>query len=179
MYKALLWAPSNILMPKFDRKRHKAWTKREVTIYHYKKIYWHRDNVKQLKQQYLSLLTYTGGQLWVFLQPCGECLSFYVPLPNSKVHGANMGPSWVLSALDGPHVGPINLAIKVVIFHVGGDNGVSSVINNVQASWEWLDSAMFLYTTHCIFSLYINIYDVDEFLVPIISYIYDIISLYP
>ena len=32
-------------------------------------------------------------------------------LPDSKFHGANMGPTWVLSALDGPHVGPINLAI--------------------------------------------------------------------
>ena len=34
--------------------------------------------------------------------------------PDSKVHGANMGPTWVLSAPDGPHVGPMNLAIMVV-----------------------------------------------------------------
>ena len=26
--------------------------------------------------------------------------------PDSKVHGANMGPTWALSAPDGPHVGP-------------------------------------------------------------------------
>ena len=32
--------------------------------------------------------------------------------PDSKVHGANMGPTCVLSAPDGPHVGPINLAIR-------------------------------------------------------------------
>ena len=31
--------------------------------------------------------------------------------PDSKVHGANMGPTWVLSSLGGPHVGPMNLAI--------------------------------------------------------------------
>ena len=31
---------------------------------------------------------------------------------DNKVHGANMGPTWVLSAPDGPHVGPMNLAIK-------------------------------------------------------------------
>ena len=34
--------------------------------------------------------------------------------PDKKVHGANMGPIWgrqVLSAPDGPHVGPINFAI--------------------------------------------------------------------
>ena len=33
-------------------------------------------------------------------------------IPESKVHGANMGPTWVLSAPDGPHVGPVNLAIR-------------------------------------------------------------------
>ena len=38
-----------------------------------------------------------------------------VNFPNSKVHGANMGPTWDLSAPDGPHVGPMNLAIRVVI----------------------------------------------------------------
>ena len=32
--------------------------------------------------------------------------------PDSKVHGANMGPTWVLSATDGPHVGPMDLAIR-------------------------------------------------------------------
>ena len=35
--------------------------------------------------------------------------------PDNKVHGANMGPTWVLSAPDGPHVGPINLAIREFI----------------------------------------------------------------
>ena len=37
------------------------------------------------------------------------CLFNY---PDSKVHGANMGSTWVLSAPDGPHVGPMNLAIR-------------------------------------------------------------------
>ena len=32
--------------------------------------------------------------------------------PDSKVHGANMGPTWVLSAPDGPHMGLLNLAIR-------------------------------------------------------------------
>ena len=34
--------------------------------------------------------------------------------PDSKVHGANMGPTWVLSVPDGPHIGPMNLAIRVL-----------------------------------------------------------------
>ena len=33
-------------------------------------------------------------------------------IPNSKFHGANMGPTWVLSAPDGSHVGPMNLAVR-------------------------------------------------------------------
>ena len=37
------------------------------------------------------------------------CIAF----PDSKVHEANMGPTWVLSDPDGPHVGPANLAIRV------------------------------------------------------------------
>ena len=33
--------------------------------------------------------------------------------PDNKDHGANVGPNWVLSAPGGPHVGPMNLAIRV------------------------------------------------------------------
>ena len=33
--------------------------------------------------------------------------------PDSKVHGANMGPTWALSAPDGSHVGLMNFAIRV------------------------------------------------------------------
>ena len=32
--------------------------------------------------------------------------------PDGKVYGANMGPTWVLPAPDGPHVGPMNLAFR-------------------------------------------------------------------
>ena len=32
--------------------------------------------------------------------------------PDSKVHGAIVAPTWVLSAPDGPHVGPMNLVIR-------------------------------------------------------------------
>ena len=39
-----------------------------------------------------------------------------IAFPDSKVHGAHMGPTWVLSAPDGPQVGPMNLAIRVVLF---------------------------------------------------------------
>ena len=31
--------------------------------------------------------------------------------PDSKIHGANMGPIWGLHGPGGPHVGPMNFAI--------------------------------------------------------------------
>ena len=39
---------------------------------------------------------------------CGRCIVY----PDSKVHGANMGPTWALSAPGGPHVRPMNLVIR-------------------------------------------------------------------
>ena len=41
-----------------------------------------------------------------------NCLLNAWDVPDSKVHVANMGPTWVLLAPDGPHVGPMNLAIR-------------------------------------------------------------------
>ena len=37
------------------------------------------------------------------------CWLMHWCIPDSKVHGANMGPSWDLSAPAGPHVGPWTL----------------------------------------------------------------------
>ena len=42
--------------------------------------------------------------------------------PDSKVHGTDMGPTWVLSATDGPHIGPWTL-LSELVFAVFGDNG--------------------------------------------------------
>ena len=38
----------------------------------------------------------------------------YARLPDSKVYGANMEPTWVLSVPDGPHVGAMKLANRVI-----------------------------------------------------------------
>ena len=40
-------------------------------------------------------------------------MGFISGFPDSTVHGTNMGPTWVLSAPDGPHVGPMNLDIRL------------------------------------------------------------------
>ena len=36
--------------------------------------------------------------------------------PDSKVYGANMGPTWGRQDPGGPHVGPMNLAISLTIW---------------------------------------------------------------
>ena len=38
-----------------------------------------------------------------------SCGCIIIINPDSKVNGANMGPTWVLLAPDGPHVGPLTL----------------------------------------------------------------------
>ena len=35
--------------------------------------------------------------------------------PDSKVHGANMGPIWDRQDRNGPHVDPMNFAIRVFL----------------------------------------------------------------
>ena len=45
---------------------------------------------------------------------CIPHLHYKDSVPDSKVHEANMGPTWVLSAPGGPHVDPMNLAIRVI-----------------------------------------------------------------
>ena len=47
------------------------------------------------------------GSHWCFCTYCWYS-------PESKVHGVNMEPTWVLSAPDGPHVGHMNLAIRAL-----------------------------------------------------------------
>ena len=46
-------------------------------------------------------------------QPLGHVIN-----PDSKVHGASMGPTWALSAPAGPHVGPMNIAIREALLNL-------------------------------------------------------------
>ena len=45
-----------------------------------------------------------------------EVVFLKVHIPDSKIHGANMGPIWGRQDPGGPHVGPMNFAIWAVIF---------------------------------------------------------------
>ena len=98
--------------------------------------------ILSLYTMYVSCRMYKTGKYWHFKTPYSEiaspnnCFSqssqynyqtigaqiagsgarscFTGAFLDNKVHEANMGPTWVLSAPDGPQVGPMNLAIRVV-----------------------------------------------------------------
>ena len=52
------------------------------------------------------------GELWGVFCELKVWSVFQISNPDRKIHVANMGPTWVLSAPGGPHVGPMNLAIR-------------------------------------------------------------------
>ena len=56
-------------------------------------------------------------------------------ITDNKVHGAIMGLTWVLSAPDGPHVGPVNLAIRF------GTQPYSPVWDPVRRIYLWMSES--------------------------------------
>ena len=60
-------------------------------------------------------------------------------VPDSKVHGANMGPIWGWQDPDGPHVGPMNLAIW-------GVYGNTEYL--ISSKGQWVNEKISL--THCL-----------------------------
>ena len=54
---------------------------------------------------------YTPYQKRIVCQPAPEWQPGHTNNPDSKVHGANMGPTWGWQDPGGPHVGNVNLAI--------------------------------------------------------------------
>ena len=66
---------------------------------------------------------------WLFVSPLHRMLieSSKQAVRDSYVHGANMGPTWVLSFPDGPHVGPM---LSGVVYYGVSDNEANSEIHN-------------------------------------------------
>ena len=60
--------------------------------------------------------------------------------PDSRIHGANMGPTWLLSAPDGPHVGPMNLALRVytpgLLHWHWGSYGMYQILKTFDIHWH-------------------------------------------
>ena len=69
--------------------------------------------------------------------------------PDSKVHGANVGPTWGQQGPGGPHVGPMNLAIWVCMKVVINYSGVCSarlkwsIISTMQVKWVFVSHSRF------------------------------------
>ena len=55
------------------------------------------------------------GSWFKTLTSLKQCNIIHHGHPDSKVQGANIGPTWVLSAPGGSHVGPMNLAVWAVL----------------------------------------------------------------
>ena len=49
--------------------------------------------------------------------PCTPTPAPMKAVPDSEVYGTNMGPTWVLSAPDGPRDGPVNFAPRGANFY--------------------------------------------------------------
>ena len=80
---------------------------------HVQVLYWHMYITKYQWWDipYKHTVSVITKITWIILS-----LYIYVNhIPDSKVQGAKMGPTWVLSAPDGPHVGPMNLAIRDIM----------------------------------------------------------------
>ena len=55
--------------------------------------------------------------------------------PDNKVHVAHKGPTWVLSAPGGTHVGPMNLVIRVIIRTLSLTSDNTLIVYSAN-SWE-------------------------------------------
>ena len=86
----------------------------KITVLIWQHLVWHHDCTPQLKHNVFLccvVVTSTDDIGWPSYSRCRAGPFTYSQAPDSKVRGANMGPTWVLSAPDGPHFGPTDLAI--------------------------------------------------------------------
>ena len=88
-------------------------------------IYWnlqHRIRWRYWKSWWFNKIAYTIQMLMLLLEVYNDWLKFLICLmdtgwweidihPDSKVHGANMGPIWGRQDPGGLHVGPMNFVI--------------------------------------------------------------------
>ena len=70
----------------------------------YRIVNWFAESICHIRTKLYKL--YEG-----YCKGYADC---HITCPDSKVHGANMGPIWGRQDPGGPHVGPMNFAIWVV-----------------------------------------------------------------
>ena len=90
-----------------------------VHIFHWEKYSFHRS-LKSIQNSKTN--TRVQGETFIFELVCTEWQIWgqnnLLTYPDSKIHVANMGPTWVLSSAGGPQVGPMNFAIRVSLSEV-------------------------------------------------------------
>ena len=78
----------------------------------------YRINVRENLKRCIDWGTYLPICIYIYtLQQWHSEWLLVIP-PDSKVHGANMGPIWGRQDPGGPHVGPMNFAISASTCHV-------------------------------------------------------------
>ena len=74
-------------------------------------IWWRHHDVEPVLSHYMN-----QWWTWPLSEPVMSHHKQQTAIPDSKVHGANIGPIWGRQDPGGPHVGPMNLAIWDVLF---------------------------------------------------------------
>ena len=113
------------------------------------------DNVtRQLWRQHVKNISYLIDI--DFINGDIRSWSYKKTIPDSKVHGANMVKTGVLSAPDGPHVGPMNLATlgymckRIMSIHESGwlNRNKTRLQNLAHIMWDTLWPKNQCYRSH-------------------------------
>ena len=83
-------------------------------------ILFHGCVPEELYHHILSVVSYISWESWAFasiiamqsMMCASNWVQYGLSVPDSKIHGANMGPIWGRQDPGGPHVGPMNFAIR-------------------------------------------------------------------
>ena len=75
--------------------------------------WYHKKSVLKSRLKWSDRCWIWSGFTWNNCTRRACCSRLYCVFPDSKVHGANMGPIWGRQYPGGPHFGPMNLAIWV------------------------------------------------------------------
>ena len=119
--------------------------------------------------RFFQLLITNNAKVWRFLhsrtlgkgRSINKCRKHFPGIPDSKVRGANMGPTWVLSAPGVPHVGPENYQGCYRHRTVRcATNGSHSATTNANLRWSSVSS----------YSGFSNILDLDFHIVEILKH---------
>ena len=74
---------------------------------------WQENNMlsNSVWRRWITFRGRPNSQAAAFIRRWWVCLCY----PDSNIHEANMGPTWVLSDPDGPHVDPMTLSVRVIL----------------------------------------------------------------